>query len=543
VASPQSTSTIPVVEGASNKKATLASLPISTAAQTALDLKTTATTLAASDGSALVGFIQAGTGAVARTVEEELRRLAICPEQFGAAEAYDAGVDDTSFVNAACDVARLAGRGVKLSRMYSTSNVLFGDQATGAQASAPVALIGNGINSGFKVRSGTTGVAVKAWSTSGVVYEGWRIDCDDVAGVTIAFDTEWKPGSGPSQHNEYRNLWIENYPAMGWNRVNNNECVADGVIVRSPTTPDSVGGTQVAIDAQASGGNVIFENCAWPDAVMDLCAQNATFNGSWGMGIRLNKDQTGNNFLHFNGGQTYSNKYTLACVSDNAVATAGHWVRAAVCSGHTFLPTVAGHSLFDIGLASRIVLNASGCDSAIASNFWGANAASKAGSGRPQVVLNGLSDIGAGALTLNAVSGIDYQSLGRDVDGVVSGDVGPVDYTPSLSGITLGDGSVEGRYSVTNGVCNFMIRLVMGSTTSVTGVMGFGLPLASSGANRTNGSVWAEDIGTGYKTGLAVIYPGVSAFNIFSDAGAWNATVPFTWANTDTLQISGFFYV
>jgi hypothetical protein len=54
--------------------------------------KTSAATLAASGGAALVGFIQSGTGAVARTVQAELRDR-VNPFQFG---AVGNGVDDDS---------------------------------------------------------------------------------------------------------------------------------------------------------------------------------------------------------------------------------------------------------------------------------------------------------------------------------------------------------------------------------------------------------------------------------------------------------------
>jgi len=66
--------------------------------------------LAASGGAALVGFLQSGTGAVAETLQNALRRVGPYPQQFGA--AGDGVANDRAAVTAA-DVAAVA-RGVPL---------------------------------------------------------------------------------------------------------------------------------------------------------------------------------------------------------------------------------------------------------------------------------------------------------------------------------------------------------------------------------------------------------------------------------------------
>lgn len=71
--------------------------------------------LAASGGSALVGFLQAGTGAVARTAQSKMRDV-VSVKDFGAAGDYNpntgAGTDDTAAIQAAINNMAVTGGGL-----------------------------------------------------------------------------------------------------------------------------------------------------------------------------------------------------------------------------------------------------------------------------------------------------------------------------------------------------------------------------------------------------------------------------------------------
>ena len=121
-------------------------------------------------------------------------------------------------------------------------------------------------------------------------------------------------------------------------------------------------------------------------------------------------------------------------------------------------------------------------------------------------------------------------------------------YTPSLSNITLGDGTLTFVYSVVGRLVYVRGLFVFGTTSSIGGEIGFGLPVASpaiTGNNYYYCNVGIRDTGTtefmgvGYlssTTNLAIRVPNSSS--TYVTPSSTSSSVPMTWANTDELKLS-----
>lgn len=107
---------------------------------TAVLQRTLATTgaLAASGGSALVGFLQAGTGAVLGTVDEKLKRSPLSPAEF----KLVADTDDTNSLKKCFDEALANRRAVRLQGDYVVSGPI-STIGTVAAGSVDIELVGN----------------------------------------------------------------------------------------------------------------------------------------------------------------------------------------------------------------------------------------------------------------------------------------------------------------------------------------------------------------------------------------------------------------
>lgn len=117
-------------------------------------------------------------------------------------------------------------------------------------------------------------------------------------------------------------------------------------------------------------------------------------------------------------------------------------------------------------------------------------------------------------------------------------------YAPTWTGVTVGNGTVDARYSQYGKTVHFFIQITWGSTTSFTGNQQVTAPVAARA-----GTTWAHRcdyvdtgsgrvIGHGEHSGSNIILYVTSA-----TAGAYerqiSPTIPFTWANTDVLIVHG----
>jgi len=117
-------------------------------------------------------------------------------------------------------------------------------------------------------------------------------------------------------------------------------------------------------------------------------------------------------------------------------------------------------------------------------------------------------------------------------------------YTPTWAATggtpTIGNGTLEGEYIEAGELCHVRIRMVMGSTTSISGTSAwrFSLPFASVGA--AAGSVVIYDATAVLQAGVATVQTGESVTLLIAAgaSGVVGATAPMTWATSDYLAVS-----
>jgi hypothetical protein len=129
------------------------------------------------------------------------------------------------------------------------------------------------------------------------------------------------------------------------------------------------------------------------------------------------------------------------------------------------------------------------------------------------------------------------------------GTVGPAwkTWTPTWSGSTtnpvLGNGTMTGRYTKTGRTVQYVIEVTMGSTTTYgSGAYGWTLPV-TPGFDATGNAILVDTSATLRYAATAWITPAAGVFRVIPPADAGNVgiagTVPFTFASTDQIIISG----
>jgi hypothetical protein len=118
-------------------------------------------------------------------------------------------------------------------------------------------------------------------------------------------------------------------------------------------------------------------------------------------------------------------------------------------------------------------------------------------------------------------------------------------YTPTTTGITLGNGTLTGRYTRLGKMVWVGVQFGLGSTSAITATPSFSLPVnAQAGSNATASSVTILDAGVTFYRGSVEItttlaYPFVDVANatyLNSPTQNISPTVPMTWANGDNLK-------
>lgn len=124
-------------------------------------------------------------------------------------------------------------------------------------------------------------------------------------------------------------------------------------------------------------------------------------------------------------------------------------------------------------------------------------------------------------------------------------------YTPTWSSsgtaVSLGNGTLVGRYWQVDKLVTFVINLTMGSTTTFgTGNYRFTTPFTMAatvnftqpalGFDSSAGSLWSGLTGVQSTTTVQIFTAGPAG-----STAIWGQTTPFTWATSDTIYIVGQF--
>lgn len=120
-------------------------------------------------------------------------------------------------------------------------------------------------------------------------------------------------------------------------------------------------------------------------------------------------------------------------------------------------------------------------------------------------------------------------------------------WTPTMTGLTQGNGTLVARYIQVGKIVNFFIRFTFGSTSSITG-LNFTLPVTPS---QTRFPIYglAEDTGVNSfplyaEVDSATAYCGsMAAGGTYVNGGGFSGTIPFTWGNTDVFYYTGSYEV
>lgn len=120
-------------------------------------------------------------------------------------------------------------------------------------------------------------------------------------------------------------------------------------------------------------------------------------------------------------------------------------------------------------------------------------------------------------------------------------------YTPTLSGITIGNGTLDFKYCQIGKTVHVKGQITLGSTSSVTTTLDIGVPVNHTGytLGYTLGNVSFTN-NTVYNQGMMVSVANAASFRavVGNASGTYvgitdlSATVPFTWGNTHKIFVT-----
>ena len=147
----------------------------------------------------------------------------------------------------------------------------------------------------------------------------------------------------------------------------------------------------------------------------------------------------------------------------------------------------------------------------------------------------------ATAATANTLALRDGDGRLQAADGVAADDVATVgqlgvwqDYTPANTGLTIGNGSIDARYTRQGKTVSFFIQVNAGSTSNITTTLKLGLPVTARDAGGVSGAGFSRNDGN-----AGIFYRAASDTEVFIymiSGSAYGSLTPFT---TGDIRVSG----
>lgn len=126
-------------------------------------------------------------------------------------------------------------------------------------------------------------------------------------------------------------------------------------------------------------------------------------------------------------------------------------------------------------------------------------------------------------------------------------------WTPTWTNLTVGNGTVDAKYTQVGKTVVFRIAFLLGTTSSVGSNPTFSLPATVSSAYTSLsgyvlGGLYLEDAGvTGYQGTIQTLTSGTAQMTVGNATGTYlqnsgiSSAVPFSWGTNDLLRGQGFY--
>lgn len=121
-------------------------------------------------------------------------------------------------------------------------------------------------------------------------------------------------------------------------------------------------------------------------------------------------------------------------------------------------------------------------------------------------------------------------------------------YTPATTNLTIGNGSLAGRYTQVGKLVVFQVSFILGSTSAVAASPTIEAPVTSANTFRFHaltGTVFWDNSATQQYFGHGTLLGNSKTIALFGNNsgvfGGVNNTTPFTWATSDEINVSGMY--